>query len=344
IEHALSKVPGIKQSAVIAKERHTDTGTTKYLVGYYVLDHGYTSGRDADVLESWENLYDSEYEKTIGEENIASDFTGWNSYITEEAIPLPEMHAWRDDIVASINALQPSNVLEIGIGSGLLMYPLLKDIKRYVGLDISNQVVDRHKKLLEDQNYNVELYHLRADQIDQLPKKERYDTIIVNSVCQYFPSIQYFDDMLDKVIPKLSDNGHIFLGDIRNYALHKELIKEKLEYNGESYAQQDIDRAALRENELLIAPNYFVELKNRYKNIKIRILERNGGYTNELSKYRYDVVISVPDPKKVQKDSGNHLPKKGAKHYNIPFLNQISKEDILGHITRELPEYMIPAA
>uniref|UniRef100_UPI00227CB79C AMP-binding enzyme n=1 Tax=Sinomicrobium oceani TaxID=1150368 RepID=UPI00227CB79C len=50
IEHALSKVPGIKQSAVIAKERHTDTGTTKYLVGYYVLDSETNTPSKEDIL------------------------------------------------------------------------------------------------------------------------------------------------------------------------------------------------------------------------------------------------------------------------------------------------------
>jgi amino acid adenylation domain-containing protein len=37
IEHALSQIPGIKQSCVLAKERKTDTGSIKYLIGYYVL-------------------------------------------------------------------------------------------------------------------------------------------------------------------------------------------------------------------------------------------------------------------------------------------------------------------
>ncbi|MDA3929169.1 MAG: amino acid adenylation domain-containing protein, partial [Prolixibacteraceae bacterium] len=38
IEHALSQVQGIKQCTVLAKERTNDSGTTKFLVAYYVPD------------------------------------------------------------------------------------------------------------------------------------------------------------------------------------------------------------------------------------------------------------------------------------------------------------------
>ncbi len=38
IEHALAAIEGIKQACVLARERKTDSGVTKYLVAYYVLD------------------------------------------------------------------------------------------------------------------------------------------------------------------------------------------------------------------------------------------------------------------------------------------------------------------
>ena len=38
IEHALTQITGVKQACVLAKEKKSDTGTIKYLVGYYVLD------------------------------------------------------------------------------------------------------------------------------------------------------------------------------------------------------------------------------------------------------------------------------------------------------------------
>ena len=38
VEHALLQIEGIKQASVLARERETDSGKTKYLVGYYVWD------------------------------------------------------------------------------------------------------------------------------------------------------------------------------------------------------------------------------------------------------------------------------------------------------------------
>ncbi|WP_299316072.1 methyltransferase, partial [uncultured Aquimarina sp.] len=332
-------------SCVLVRERQSGSGSIKYLVGYYVLDDRYSSGKDIDTLDSWESLYDSEYNRPIEAAEIASDFSGWNSYITSKPIPLSEMQAWRDDIIINIQGLSPSNVLEIGVGSGLLMYPLLDRVQRYVGLDISNPVIDRHKKYLSDKTHNVDLYYLRADQLDQLPGDELYDTIIINSVCQYFPNITYFDDVLAKMIEKLSVSGSIFLGDIRNYDLHRDLIKDRLAYEEEVYTEQDVDRIVLKENELLISPNYFVNLQDRYEHIGIDVLKRDGSYVNELSKYRYDVVISVLN-KETQNNMSN-LPGKvsiagSTNNYNIPYLNQLSKGDILQRLSMILPDYMVP--
>ncbi|WP_299250009.1 hypothetical protein, partial [uncultured Aquimarina sp.] len=42
IEAALSTISGITQSCVLVKQRTTDSGIVKYLVGYYVLEDGFT--------------------------------------------------------------------------------------------------------------------------------------------------------------------------------------------------------------------------------------------------------------------------------------------------------------
>jgi len=339
IENALSQIEGVRQSCVLVKERKTDAGINKYLVGYYVLDRSYVSTKDPSTLDSWEKLFDTEYEKDIETISTESDFSGWNSYITGSPFPLSEMQLWKNGILAIINNLRPGNVLEIGVGSGLLMYPLLPVVKKYTGLDISGSVIARHKNYLKNKSYKFELFHLRANQLDELPQDEKYDTIIINSVCQYFPNIRYFNSVLEKAIGRLSENGSIFLGDIRNYDLHKALIQEKLDYNSEYYTQQDIDRIALKENELLISPGYFIHLQDTYDTIKVNIIERGDSYKNELSKYRYDVVISLQGKAVI-----NHDRNAPSHTYNIPFLNQLSKEQIYQQLSAVLPSYMVPGA
>jgi amino acid adenylation domain-containing protein len=51
IEYAMSQIEGIKQVSVLAKERKTETTTTKYLVGYYVLDAGELTIDQASIMD-----------------------------------------------------------------------------------------------------------------------------------------------------------------------------------------------------------------------------------------------------------------------------------------------------
>ncbi|MDR7132685.1 amino acid adenylation domain-containing protein, partial [Algoriphagus sp. 4150] len=346
IEHAMNRIGGIKQSCVVVKEKQTAGGANKYLIGYYVKDLNYITGRDLAILDSWEDLYDTEYKKEIDKIDLESDFTGWNSYISGKSIPLTEMELWRKEILSIVKNLKPTNILEIGVGSGLLMYPLLQEVEKYTGLDISRRVIERHKAYVRNWKKDIELYHLRAEQLDQLPDGELYDTIIINSVCQYFPSIHYLDDLLVQAMKKLSGEGCIFLGDVRNYDLHKELIKDRLTYIGKDYTNNDINRISKMENELLISPSYFVRLENKYRNVAVNVYHRSGNYSNELSKYRFDVVIR----KVLDSDlAGEEMIKSinidqidTISYNNVPFLNQLSSEDIFGHLSKKLPEFMLP--
>ncbi|GAE64269.1 non-ribosomal peptide synthetase [Chryseobacterium indologenes] len=343
IEQTLQQIPGIKDCKVLVKERCTDSGLHKNIVAYYILDQNNTAGNDNMVLDSWEDLYDSSvYDKTSGEVEMGSDFSGWNSYITGQPIPLPEMEAWRENILSIILRLNPINVLEIGVGSGLFMYPLLKKVKTFTGIDLSNAVIKRHLEFLKDTNDFIRLYHLKAHEIDQLPDNKTYDTIIINSVAQHFPNIDYFEEVLQKSLDQLSSNGSLFIGDISNYDVHKEMIREKLTYNKVTYVEEDLRKLLLKETHLLISPRYFNSVQEKYKNIKIKVLKRETTYTNELSKYRYDVVITKEKEAVIRKPMSHYIAKHNTDLYNIPFLNQLTKDGIIQQLSKELPEYMIP--
>ena len=340
IENAITGIKGIRQCRVIVREKKNN----KYMAAYYVWDEQAGNTDHTAIIDNWEHLYDtSVYGSPVAEEETEYDFSGWSSYITGKPIPLAEMQLWRSHTLEIIKSLNPKRVLEIGVGSGLLMYPLLAEVKEYTGLDFSAPVINRHQAYLKRKNYPATLYHLKADQLDLLPAQPRYDTIIINSVCQYFPNISYFNEVLEKAISRLSDHGSLFIGDIRNYDYQMDLIRDKFRYDAQEYQQQDLDQAALKENELLISPQYFLNLSDQYENISVTVFERNlDSYNNELSRYRYDVVISANGNQIIRKHTELFRRNPGS-NYNIPYGNhQTGKEKILRQLSATLPDYMIP--
>jgi 2-polyprenyl-3-methyl-5-hydroxy-6-metoxy-1,4-benzoquinol methylase len=85
-------------------------------------------------VTSWEQVFN----ETYGQGEIADpsfNITGWNSSYTGEAIPAEEMREWVADTVAQIRKLGPRRVLELGCGTGLLLFRLAGECERYCGTD-----------------------------------------------------------------------------------------------------------------------------------------------------------------------------------------------------------------
>ncbi|HET8642379.1 MAG TPA: condensation domain-containing protein, partial [Pseudonocardiaceae bacterium] len=65
------------------------------------------------------------------------NIAGWNSSYTGEPIAAEAMAEWRAHTLDRIRALNPARVLEIGCGTGLLLFGLLDACEAYVGTDLS---------------------------------------------------------------------------------------------------------------------------------------------------------------------------------------------------------------
>ncbi|WP_282690169.1 hypothetical protein, partial [Streptomyces sp. CC216B] len=126
IEKTLTDHPDIAQAAVIVRE---DRPGDLRLVGYVVADSG-GGVRDEhverDQLSEWQDLYDSVY-TSAGETDIGENFASWNSSYDGQPIPLEDMREWRDSTVDRIKTLHPRRVLEIGVGTGLLLAKIAPD-------------------------------------------------------------------------------------------------------------------------------------------------------------------------------------------------------------------------
>jgi cyclopropane fatty-acyl-phospholipid synthase-like methyltransferase len=119
----------------------------------------------------------------------------------------PETHRRRIVVpVLEILDLQPHHhALDIGCGSGLLLREIEKKVERAVGTDISQSMLDQFEG--ESQTFCVPA--------NELPFGDNsFDRIVMWGVALYFPSFDYFKDVVEKCIAMLRPNGVLLLGDL----------------------------------------------------------------------------------------------------------------------------------
>ena len=102
---------------------------------------------------------------------------------------LQEMQEWRSAAVDRILGPQPRRVLEIGVGSGLVLSQIAPVSVEYWGTDFSAPTIQTLQAAVAGQSWGdrVRLRTQPAHVTDALPQGH-FDTIIINSVIQYFPS------------------------------------------------------------------------------------------------------------------------------------------------------------
>ncbi|MGO9509375.1 MAG: amino acid adenylation domain-containing protein, partial [Mycobacterium sp.] len=285
---------------------HSATGGA-HLVAYVTLEHTTDSNRDAvhdvEVVEQWQHLYDELYAAEGEMSAFGMDFRGWNSSYTGDPIPLEEMVEWRSATVDRIKALRPRRVLEIGAGSGLVVSQIAPECERYVATDMSAAAIGNLARSLEQLQIpwrdRIELLTRPAHVTDALPQGY-FDTIILNSVVQYFPNEGYLADLIDSVMGLLARGGALFIGDVRNHTLQGVFQTAVARAHTSDIAEicQRVRRAIVTESELLLAPEFFTTWAAGHPSVAgLDIQVKRGCADNELNQYRYDVVVrTTPTP------------------------------------------------
>ncbi|OBJ69822.1 non-ribosomal peptide synthetase [Mycobacterium sp. 1274756.6] len=308
IEATLTAHPRVSQAAVVAHPASTagDAGEQQ-LVGYVVLDEAMMLQRElhreTGLVDQWldvyERLYSGESFSTGSSRNLGEDFEGWNSSYTGEPIPLQQMQEWRSAAVERIRGLKPRRVLEIGVGSGLLLAKLAPDSAEYWATDFSPATIQKLRTAVAGQSWasRVRLLAQPADVTDGLPAGH-FDVVILNSVIQYFPSGGYLLDVLAAAMRLLAPGGAVFLGDVRNLSLLQEFTTKvvcsepTIAEEKATVVRERVRREMAGEQELLLAPEFFVALPLQIPEIAaVDIQLKRMEAINELSSYRYEVVL-----------------------------------------------------
>ena len=117
----------------------------------------------------------------------------WNSSYTRKPIPAEQMREWCALTVDQILSLNPTEALEIGCGTGPLLLRIAPRCRRYVGTDLSTASLNSLRREMEKFRGvwdKVTLLDRAADNIADL-EPASFDTVIMNSVVQCFPSADY---------------------------------------------------------------------------------------------------------------------------------------------------------
>ncbi|MFD5246239.1 non-ribosomal peptide synthase/polyketide synthase [Amycolatopsis sp. NPDC058340] len=303
IETALSRYPEVAQAAVIARPDPSAPGLQR-LIGYVVpaeLSGDARAEAEADQVGEWQQIYSDEYSE-IPTALFTEDFAGWDSSYDGDPIPLEHMREWRSATVDRIAELRPERVLEIGVGTGLLMGQIAPLAQEYWGTDLAAPVIAKLNRELEQDPALAAKVNLRAQPahvFDGLPDG-RFDTIVINSVIQYFPSVDYLTDVVTKAIGLLAPGGALFVGDVRNLrlarAFHTAIQLTRADATSDvAQVRRAIERGAALEKELLIDPDYFTALARRLPDVAAQVRIKRARLHNELSRYRYDAVL-VKEP------------------------------------------------
>ncbi|MET9323080.1 amino acid adenylation domain-containing protein [Streptomyces sp. NPDC003038] len=316
IESVVQRHPAVARSAVVTRE---DRLGGLQVVAYVVPAEDGPDGADVtDVasrsaeLESVEGSMTNrqliewlEVHEAIDIEEsrdipFGEDFGGWDSSYTGDPIPLEEMRQWRGEVVRRILESEPSRVLEIGVGSGLLLAKVVDSVEEYSGIDLSPTAISLLEAHIRREGLTgkVKLRSQPAHVTDGLPAGH-YDTVVINSVVQYFPNGAYLRQVIRQALDLLVPGGRIFIGDVRRArtlrAFHTAIQAGRAE-NGPrdtGALAAAVERATLLERELVIDPDFFTTLAaesgGKIGAVDIRL--KQGAPHNELTRHRYEVVL-----------------------------------------------------
>ncbi len=308
IEAALAKEPGVDKAVVLARGAAAESRTLAAFVTLAPLTNGAAHGVDDAQKEAWKKKWDALYAagadivKGAGAEGVELDDLVLLKQLSDKTGYEAEVKEGLDATFERLRKLDLGRVWAIGCGTGAELLRLAPECQSIHGTDYAEGGIREIERLLQTPRYaaltNVTVAVREAADFEGVPDGS-FDSVILNSVCQYFPDGDYFRRVLAGAVRAVRPGGRVFIGDVQSFSLleahhaHDQLERSKEETSAAELARL-VARRVQTEDELVVDPAFFRHLAREIPEIRwVETALRRGRIQNETTRFHYDVWLHV---------------------------------------------------
>ncbi|MCZ8519472.1 MULTISPECIES: non-ribosomal peptide synthetase [Paenibacillus] len=228
-------------------------------------------------------------------EQADDDITGggWTSSYTREPLSREEMDEYGENVLQKLRPyLHPElRVLEIGCATGISMFRIAPKVGLYYGTDLSRVIIEKDRERVEREGHqNIRLQCLPAHRIGEVEEGD-FDLIILNSVVQVFHGHHYLRQVLAQAAGLLKAQGMLFIGDVMDQDSKADLLESLHAYkraHPQALTKTDFH------SELFLSRGFFEDWAADHGGVRgLDFSAKLGTIPNELTRYRYDVLIRI---------------------------------------------------
>ncbi|TYP79313.1 non-ribosomal peptide synthetase [Paenibacillus methanolicus] len=215
-----------------------------------------------------------------------SSYTGL--FLTEA-----EVDEYRDRVagLAAPFAGEGKTALEIGCGSGLIMFELAGRFAVYTGLDPSSKTQDGNARRIVTEGRDAGRIRLLTGFADEIAgmADDSYDVVLLPSAIQFFPDYIYLERVLREAARIVRPGGAVIVADVPDESA-KEEFRASLEGFKRGHGAYYNTRVGLDQH-LYVHERFFAGFADRLTGLRADVRKRTEGFKNEL-RFRYDVVLT----------------------------------------------------